>query len=115
MAHLRRGGVALAIAATLITLVSTSDLAAKSAYDQAKLQAYVAAWTSVDRLKGQRKQRIGPTNNREQKIALAKEGDAKIKATIEATPGITIVEFQEITKAAQDDPVLMQRISNIAK
>lgn len=115
MPHHCRGGVALPIAAMLIALVSTSDLAADSAYDQAKLQAYVAAWTSIDRLKGRSPQRIGLTDNREQEAALAKEGDAEIQATIEATPGITIVEYQEITKAAQDDPVLMQRISNIAK
>ena len=43
-----------------------------------------------------------------------KEQDAEIRATIDATPGITFVEYQEISKAAQSDPELMQRISNLA-
>lgn len=115
MPHLRRSGVALPIAATLIALASTSDLAAESAYDQAKLQAYVSAWTSVDRTKGRWQQRIGLSKNREKTIALMKERDAEIRATIDAAPGITIVEYQQITKAAQNDPELMQRISNLAK
>ena len=115
MPHTRRGSVSLPIATALITLVSTSDLVAESAYDQAKLQAFVAAWTSADRINGQWQQQIDQSDSREQRIALMNECNAEIRATIEAMPGITFVEYQEIIRAAQDDPGLMQRINNIAE
>ena len=115
MAHLRRCGVAISVVAILIALLSTSETAAESAYDRATLQAYVSAWIKVDRLKGQLQQRIDQTRDRMQKIALARKSDAEIKAAIEATPGITFVKYQEIRKAARDDPALMQRITNIAE
>ena len=115
MAQLRRDGVAVPLVAMLIALVSTSDTAAQPAYDQAKLQAYVAAWTSVDRLTAQMQQRISQTDDRAQEAALAREVNALIEATIAVTPGITIAEYQEIAKAAQSDPKLVQRIRNIAE
>lgn len=111
MPHLRRGGVAFPIAAILIALVSAADLVAESAYSQTKLEAYVAAWTRVDRLRGRWQQRFGQTDNREQNAALEKE----VNAEINATPGMTVVEYQEIADAARNDPALMERISSIAK
>lgn len=103
---------ALALA-FMLGLAAFAPARAESEVSDAKLQAFVAAAVSVTELIEQWSPRIESAESQEAADELLAEANSELIDAIEATDGITVDEYKEISEAAQADPSLSARIEEI--
>ena len=106
------------MAASMILVMSllafgASGGSAQEQYTEEKLHSFVTAAISVNDLVQEWGPRIGAAESEQEAADLREQANAELRAAIEATPGITVEEYQEIGQAAQADPELSTKIQDI--
>lgn len=109
---LRRRSSAVFIA-TLLVLAALAAPRAEGAYDQAKLEAFVAAKLAVRDLAETWNPRIRAAESREQAGQMIGQASAEMVAAVDRTAGMSADEYQEIRAAAESDPALAARIDEL--
>ncbi len=106
--------VAAALCLALVFTVPATDSAwAQSDYSDAKLESFVKAAIQVENLMREYKPRVDRAESPQRADSLRAEAKAKMEATIEQTPGITLDEYGRILVAADTDQALHDRIDTI--
>jgi hypothetical protein len=82
-------------------------------YEQAKLESFVNAALAVNRLVEQWTPRIQGAQNETEATQLREQANHELVAAIEQSNGISVDEYRKISQAAQSDPQLMARITEI--
>jgi Domain of unknown function (DUF4168) len=109
---LRRATGAMIVAWALVLLPFVTPRAAEQ-YDQAKLESFVTAALAVNKLVEQWTPRIQGAQNETEAAQLREQANGELVAAIQQSNGISVEEYRQISQAAQSDPTLMDRISQI--
>lgn len=109
---IRRTSGAIILALSLVFGV-TSASQAQEQYDEAKLESFVTAALMVNDLVEQWTPRIQGAQDETEAAQLRDQANSELVAAIESADGISVEEYREISQAAQSDPELMARISEI--
>jgi hypothetical protein len=109
---LRRATGAMIMALSLVYLPIGTPQAAEQ-YEQAKLQSFVTAALAVNRLVEQWTPRIQGAQNETEAAQLREQANHELVAAIQQSNGISVDEYRKISQAAQSDPQLMARITEI--
>jgi Domain of unknown function (DUF4168) len=109
---LRRATGAMILALSLV-LLPTGAPRADEQYDQAKLESFVTAALAVNQLVEQWTPRIQSAQNETEAAQLREQANGELVAAIQHSNGISIDEYRQISEAAQNDPALMTRITEI--
>ena len=109
---LRRATGAMIVAWALVLLPFGTPRAAEQ-YDQAKLESFVTAALAVNKLVEQWTPRIQGAQNETEAAQLREQANGELMAAIQQSNGISVDEYRQISQAAQSDPTLMDRISQI--
>ena len=109
---LRRASGAMILALSLV-LLPTGAPRAEGQYDQAKLELFVTAALAVNQLVEQWTPRIQGAQNETEAAQLREQANGELVAAIEHSNGISVDEYRQISEAAQSDPTLMTRITQI--
>jgi uncharacterized protein DUF4168 len=109
---MRRATGAMIVALSLVYLPIGAPQAEEQ-YEQAKLESFVTAAIAVNRLIEQWTPRIQGAQNETEATQMREQANGELVAAIEQSDGITIDEYRQISQAAQSDPALMARISEI--
>jgi len=105
---MRSLGISILLGVTAIGVAS-----AQAKVSDAKIHAFLTAATSVNEVIEEWTPRIKGAESQEAADDLRAQADAELRATIEATDGISLNEYKEIAQAAQTDPALSARIEEI--
>jgi Domain of unknown function (DUF4168) len=109
---LRRSTGALIIVLAL-ALPAASVAQAQEQYDQQKLESFVVAALEVNRLVEEWTPRIQGAADETEAAQMRDQANGELVSAINQANGISIDEYREISQAAQSDPALMARISEI--
>jgi Domain of unknown function (DUF4168) len=109
---LRRATGALILALSLV-LLPTGAPRADEQYNQAKLESFVTAALAVNQLVQQWTPRIQGAQNETEAAQLREQANGELVAAIQHSNGISVDEYRQISEAAQGDPALMTRITQI--
>ncbi|TCU27889.1 uncharacterized protein DUF4168 [Rhizobium azibense] len=83
--------------------------AAATVSDQ-KIEAFAVAYLQVDQLRQEYSAKIGATKDTAAKQQLQTEASKQMVQAVEASPGISLDEYNSILTAAQNDPALVKRV-----
>ncbi len=109
---IRRATGAMIVALSLVSLpIGASQ--AQEQYQQAKLESFVTAALAVNKLIEQWTPRIQGAQNETEATQMREQANGELVAVIQQSEGITVDEYRQISQAAQSDPALMARISEI--
>lgn len=86
---------------------------AQEQYEQQKLESFVVAALEINRLVEQWTPRIQGAEDETVAAQMRDEANGELVNAIDQADGISIDEYREISQAAQADPALMARISEI--
>jgi Domain of unknown function (DUF4168) len=109
---LRRATGAMILALSLV-LLPTGAPRADQQYDQAKLESFVTAALAVNQLVEQWTPRIQGAQSETEAAQMREQANGELVAAIEHSNGISVDEYRQISEAAQSDPTLMTRITQI--
>ncbi len=109
---LRRATGAMILALSLV-LLPTGAPRAEQQYDQAKLESFVTAALAVNQLVEQWTPRIQGAQNETEATQMREQANGELVAAIQQSNGISVDEYRQISEAAQSDPALMTRITEI--
>ncbi len=101
-------GLALGVAAV-------GPVGAQSEIDPAKLEAFAVAAAGVDTLGREWVLRIQNAASEEEATQMRQQARSELASVIENTEGITIDEYKEIARAAQNDPDLRAQLESMMK
>jgi hypothetical protein len=106
---------ALSIAALALALAASGSAWAqtRTEFTDQQLESFVVAALAVDKLVREWNPRIQGAKNAEHAAQLRDQASAELVDTIQRTEGITLEQYQEIGRAAQNDPELAARINEI--
>jgi hypothetical protein len=100
------------VALSLVYLPIGAPQAAQQ-YEQAKLESFVTAAIAVNQLVEQWTPRIRGAQNETEAAQLREQANHELVAAIQQSNGISLDEYRQISEAAQKDPTLMARITEI--
>jgi hypothetical protein len=100
------------VALSLVYLPIGTPQAAQQ-YEQAKLESFVTAAIAVNQLVEQWTPRIQGAQNETEAAQLRAQANHELVAAIQQSNGISVEEYRQISEAAQSDPTLMARITEI--
>ncbi len=86
---------------------------AQSAFDKAKLDAFVTAALAVEAVMGEWSARIAGAANDREAAMLHEQAVGELTGVVEKTAGITVEEYRDIARAAKDDAALHAEIMEI--
>jgi hypothetical protein len=109
---MRRATGAMIMALSLVYLLIGTPQAAEQ-YEQAKLESFVTAALAVNQLVEQWTPRIQGAQNETEAAQLREQANQELVAAIQQSNGISVDEYRQISQAAQSDPQLMARITEI--
>jgi hypothetical protein len=101
------------IVALSLTLSAAGAAQAQEQYDQEKLESFVVAALEVNRLVEQWTPRIQAAPSETEAAEMREQANSQLVEAINQSSDITVDEYREISAAAQSDPALMARISEI--
>lgn len=86
---------------------------AQNQFGEAKLEAFVTAAVTVEKLVQRWVPQINGAQSKEQSEKLQQQARAEVLAAIEETDGITLQEYQQIGEAIRNDPALSARLEKM--
>jgi hypothetical protein len=86
----------------------------ESDFSDEVLLAYVAAAQSVGELVMSYRQKMQNAESQEEAAALQTEAREQAMERIEATPGMDLETYQQVSQAVQQDPDLLQKLRGMA-
>ncbi|KAB1084060.1 DUF4168 domain-containing protein [Neorhizobium galegae] len=86
-----------------------SNGAADAVSDQ-KIEAFAVAYLQVDKVRQEYSAKIGATPDAAAKQQLQAEAGKQMVQAVEASPGMSVEEYNVILTAAQKDPALVQKV-----
>jgi hypothetical protein len=101
------------IAALSLVYLPIGAPQAAQQYEQAKLESFVTAAIAVNQLVEQWTPRIRGAQNETEAAQLREQANHELVAAIQQSNGISLDEYRQISEAAQKDPTLMARITEI--
>ena len=101
------------IVALSLTFSAAGASKAQEQYDQQTLESFVVAALEVNRLVEEWTPRIQGAPSESEAAEMREQANQELVEAINQTSDITIDEYREISAAAQSDPQLMARISEI--
>jgi hypothetical protein len=101
------------IVALALVLPPVGAAQAQEQYDQQTLESFVVAALEVNRLVEEWTPRIQGAPSEGEAAEMREQANEELVEAINQTSDITIDEYREISAAAQSDPALMARISEI--
>jgi hypothetical protein len=102
----------LALALSL-GLATASAPRAQTDFSDAKLESFVVAAIAVDEKIQEWNPRIQAAQSEEEATQLREQASNEVLETINGTEGMSVDEYQQIGQAAQADPALAARITEI--
>jgi hypothetical protein len=108
-----RRSTGVAIVALSLALSAAGAAQAQQQYEQEKLESFVVAALAVNELVEQWTPRIQGAQDETEAAQLRDQANSELLNAINSANGITVDEYREISQAAQADPALMARISEI--
>jgi hypothetical protein len=105
----------LSAAALALVLAASAPASAQTGpeFSDAQLRSFVVAAVAVDGLIRQWNPRIQGAESAEQAAELREQANAELVEAITRTEGMTVEQYQAIGQAAQADPDLKARITEI--
>ncbi len=113
MTSILRRTIGAMILASSLVLLPTGAPRADEPYDQAKLESFVTAALAVNQLVEEWTPRIQGAQNETEAAQLREQANGELVAAIQQSNGISVDEYRQISEAAQNDPALMTRITEI--
>ena len=101
------------ILALSLAFSTAGTVQAQEQYDQAKLESFVTAALEVNRLIEEWTPRIQGAQSETEAAGMREQANDELVEAINEADGITVDEYREISQAAQTDPELMARISEM--
>lgn len=86
-------------------------LAQADQIDDATIEAFAAAQARIAELQALYTAQYEAAETEEQRMQISEEATAEMMAAVEATPGITLDEYNAVVEAANQDPALVERIN----
>jgi hypothetical protein len=86
-----------------------SNGAAATVSDQ-KIEAFAVAYLQVDKVRQEYSAKIGATSDAAAKQQLQTEASKQMVQAVEASPGMSVNEYNAILTAAQKDPALVKKV-----
>ncbi|WP_039844135.1 DUF4168 domain-containing protein [Rhizobium gallicum] len=83
---------------------------AAAAVSDQKIEAFAVAYLQVDQVRQEYSAKIGATQDTAAKQQLQTEASKQMVQAVEASPGISLDEYNSILTAAQNDPALVKRV-----
>jgi hypothetical protein len=102
-----------AIVALSLAFSAAGAAVAQEQYEQQKLESFVVAALAVNELVEQWTPRIQGATDETEAAQLRDQANSELVNAISQSNNITVEEYREISQAAQADPALMARISEI--
>jgi hypothetical protein len=106
----KTGGVIVALS---LAFSAAGAAMAQEQYEQQKLESFVVAALAVNELVEQWTPRIQSAQDETEAAQLRDQANSELVDAISQSNGITVEEYRQISQAAQADPALMARISEI--
>lgn len=107
---------ALSTAALIAGLgFSAPALAQQASYDEATLEAFVTAAVAITQVEQDYTAQLAESTSEAEQQELIAAANERILGAIEATPGVDVDTYIEISQAAQADPELSQRLIAMAQ
>ena len=94
-------------------LATTAFAQTQSDFSDTKLESFVVAAMAVDQKIQEWNPRIQAAQSEEEATKLREQASAEMIESIDQTEGISVDEYQQIGQAAQNDPALAARITEI--
>ena len=113
MTSIVRRSAGAVIVAVSLAFSAAGAAQAQEQYDQQTLESFVVAALEVNRLVEEWTPRIQAAPSESEAAEMREEANNQLVEAINQTSDITIDEYREISAAAQADPQLMARISEI--
>jgi hypothetical protein len=101
------------IVALSLAFSAAGAVQAQEQYEQEKLESFVVAALAVNELVEQWTPRIQGAQDETEAAQLRDQANSELVNAINQANGITVEEYRQISQAAQADPALMARISEI--
>jgi Domain of unknown function (DUF4168) len=106
---------ALILAAVLTASAFSSAMAQESQISDAKLQSFVVAAMKVSDLIDQWTPRIEAAKTPEERAQLKQTANGELAQAIQSTGGMSVQEYQQISRRAEGDQALQDRIMKIVQ
>ncbi len=107
---------ALSTAALIAGLgFSAPAFAQQAGYDEATLEAFVTAAIAITQVEEEYTAQLAEATSEAEQQELIAAANEQIIGAIEATPGVDVDTYIEISQAAQADPELSQRLVSMAQ
>jgi hypothetical protein len=113
LSSILRRSIGAAVVALSLAFAAAGAAQAQAQYEQEKLESFVVAALEVNRLVEQWTPRIQEAPSEAEAAEMRDQANGELVNAINSANGITIDEYREISQAAQADPTLMARISEI--
>ena len=113
MTSIVRRSTGAIIVALALAFSATGATQAQEQYDQQTLESFVVAALEVNRLVEEWTPRIQAAPSEGEAAEMREQANGELVEAINQASDITIDEYREISAAAQSDPALMARISEI--
>lgn len=113
MKHVMSRLAGAAVLAVLLGIASVTPLRAQNEIPDAKLESFVMAAMSVQDLIEEWSPRIQAAEDEAEAAAMREQANVDLAEAIEQTEGMSVEEYQEIGRQAQQDPDLNARIQEI--
>lgn len=81
-----------------------------ASYSDEKLQAYAIAFIEVEKISVEYRDKIRGVESDEERAKITEETSKEMTEKVEDTPGITVLEYNEITQASTQDQALAEKI-----
>jgi hypothetical protein len=89
-----------------------SNAPAAAAVSDQKIEAFAVAYLQVDKVRQEYSAKVGATPDAAAKQKLQSEASQHMVQAVEASPGISLEEYNAILTAAQNDPALVKRVQD---
>lgn len=86
-------------------------LAQAEQFDDATVEAFVEAQMRIAEIRALYADQFEAAETDEQRAAVSEEATQEMIAAVEATPDITVEEYDAVIQAANEDPALLDRIN----
>ena len=103
-------GLALAAVPATAGQPAGIQLAQAESFSDQKIESFAMAALEVSKIRNDYVGRIQQAGSEEERQQLAEQATSEMVDAVEATPGITAQEYNEIIQAAQGDQALSDRI-----
>ena len=93
--------------------VAVASPRSEERFAAAKLESFIEAAVAVNAVVERWTPRIRSADSEQQGTALIEQARAEMASVVEATDGITLEEYHEISAAARQNPALLDRIKKM--